>query len=100
MMRSIAEHKHQGNVIPEQYLQQVLVQNFDSTLAELQEEVFAKHAVDEDDLQEAVEAYQRAERKDVCAAVEKLQQLYVQIGGQIDVDLPDDLDVDQMCLVL
>ena len=100
MVKSIQEHKNSGNHIPEQYLAQVILQNFESTLVEAQEEVFAQHGVEEDDLREAVDFFTAAEHREVVAAVEKFQQLYTQIGGSVEADLPDDLDVDVMCGLL
>ena len=100
MVKSIQEHKNSGNHIPEQYLAQVILQNFESTLVEAQEEVFAQHGVEEDDLREAVDFFTEAEHREVVAAVEKFQQLYTQIGGSVEADLPDDLDVDVMCGLL
>ena len=90
MVKSIQEHKNSGNHIPEQYLAQVILQNFESTLVEAQEEVFAQHGVEEDDLREAVDFFTAAEHREVVAAVEKFQQLYTQIGGSVEADLPDD----------
>ena len=100
MVKSIQEHKNSGNHIPEQYLAQVILQNFESTLVEAQEEVFAQHGVEEDDLREAVDFFTAAEHREVVAAVEKFQQLYTQIGGSVEADLLDDLDVDVMCGLL
>jgi len=100
MMRSIQEHKSQGHVIPEAYLQQVLVQQFETTLAEAQEELFKLHSVDEEDLEEAVTYYEAADQKDVVESVQRFRQLYISIGGSIEVDLPEDLDVDNMCELL
>ena len=100
MVKSIQEHKNSGNHIPEQYLAQVILQNFESTLVEAQEEVFAQHGVEEDDLRDAVDFFTEAEHREVVAAVEKFQQLYTQIGGSVEADLPDDLDVDVMCGLL
>jgi len=96
----------QGAQVPQQMLAQYLVEHFEQQLRELQTRVFAEFGVTEDALEEAVEYYEAeptpgAGPRDarVVEATNQLRQLYINVGGSIDLDLPADLTVDKMCAV-
>jgi len=89
-----------GQNVPQQILAQYLVEHFEQQLTELQGHVFAEFGVTEEDLEEAVEYYEDDARSpEVVEATNQLRQLYVNVGGRVDLDLPETLNVETMCAV-
>ena len=99
LMRKINAQNAQ---IPQAMLAQYLVEHFESTLRDYQGQVFAEFGYDEEEVEEAVAYYEaEGENRDekVVEACNALRQLYINVGGAVDLDLPEDLDVDKMCAV-
>lgn len=89
----------QGAQVPQAMLAQYLVEHFETQLRDLQTVVFKEFDVTEEDLEDAVEYYENERDASVVDAVNQLRQLYISIGGSVDIDLPPDLTVDKMCIV-
>ena len=99
LMRKINAQNAQ---IPQAMLAQYLVEHFETQLREVQQVVFREFGYDEEDVEEAVEFYEAdGDHRDegVCDATNQLRQLYINVGGSVDLDLPEDLTVDKMCVV-
>lgn len=93
----------QGGQVPQAMLAQYLVEHFETQLRELQTVVFKEFDVSEEDLEDAVEYFEgsggQPRDSTVAAAVNQLRQLYVNVGGSLDLELPADLSVEKMCVV-
>lgn len=89
----------QGGQVPQALLTQYLVEHFETQLREIQALVFKEFDVTEEEMEEAVEYYEATREASVVESVNQLRQLYVNVGGSIELDLPEDFDVDKMCLV-
>jgi len=99
LMRKINAQNAQ---IPQAMLAQYLVEHFEATLREYSAQVFAEFGYDEDEVEEAAAFYEAdgdARDDGVVDACNALRQLYINVGGSVDLDLPDDLTVDKMCAV-
>lgn len=93
-----------GQNVPQQILAQYLVENFEQQLQELQTQVFSEFGVSEEDLEDAVDYYEDLgpdgpRSPEVVEATNQLRQLYINVGGRVDLDLPEDLTVDKMCTI-
>jgi len=93
----------QGGQVPQAMLAQYLVEHFETQLQELQAVVFREFEVAEEDLEYAVDYYEGSggapRDAAVVDAVNQLRQLYVHVGGSLDLELPADLTVEKMCVV-
>lgn len=95
----------QGGQVPQAMLAQYLVEHFETQLRELQTVVFKEFEVTEEDLEDAVDFYEGEGEggpprdANVAEAVNQLRQLYVNVGGSLDLELPVDLTVEKMCVV-
>lgn len=98
LMRKI---QAQGAQIPQQMLQSYLVEHFETQLKEVQSVVFKEYGYDVEDVEQAFSYYEAVATRDegVCDACNALRQLYTNVGGRVDLDLPEDLTVEKMCEV-
>ena len=96
VMRRISAQNAQ---IPQQVLAQHLTEHFETQLKAYQSEVFEFHGYDDDDVEEAVEYYEKAKHEGVCDAVNQLRQLYINVGGSVELDIPEELTVEKMCQI-
>jgi len=98
LMRKI---QAQGAQIPQQMLQSYLVEHFETQLKEVQSVVFKEYGYDVEDVEQACSYYEAVATRDegVCDACNALRQLYTNVGGRVDLDLPEDLTVEKMCEV-
>ena len=81
-------------------LQMIILMEFEKQLQKVQEEVFEEFKCDEEDLETATNYYLAQKDEEVKAGVDALRELYSMFGGKVDTELPDDLTVDKMCLIL
>ena len=95
VMRKINASAQQA--IPQAMLAQYLVEHFEAQLKEAQDHVFGEFGVDAEDVEAAVAYYEREKDAPVVEAVNALRQLYLNVGGSIDMDLPESLTVEAMC---
>jgi hypothetical protein len=99
LMRKINAQNAQ---IPQAMLAQYLVEHYETQLKEVQAVVFKEFGYDEDEVEEAVDYYEAAgpnRDEGVCEATNQLRQLYINVGGSVELDLPEDLTVEKMCVV-
>lgn len=96
LMRKINAQNAQ---IPQQLLQQYLVEHFETQLKEVQQVVFSEQGYDVEDVEAACAYYEAPATRDegVADACNQLRQLYINVGGSVDLDLPEDLTVERMC---
>lgn len=100
MRQAVARINQQGNgQIPQAMLQQYLLEQFEATLKEVQGQIFKQQGHSEEDVEEAVSYYEQQGDAAVVKAVNELRLLYMNFGGAIDLDLPEDLDINKMCQV-
>ena len=74
----------------------VVVQNFNNILLAVQENLFKDLGVEEADVDYATHYYMRQEDKEVLNIVQDFRQLYSNFGGEVELDLPADLDEKKM----
>ncbi|KAJ1449452.1 hypothetical protein M885DRAFT_535499 [Pelagophyceae sp. CCMP2097] len=96
-MRRINAQRSQQ--LPQEIIAQYLLEHFEGQLKEAQAHVFNEFKHDEEDVEEAVAYYDGEGDEEVIEAVNQLRQLYMNIGGSIELDLPEDLTLDKMCTV-
>ena len=98
LMRKI---QAQGAQIPQQMLQSYLIEHFETQLKEVQSVVFREFGKDEDEVEHACAYYEAKETRDdkVVEACNNLRSLYTNVGGRVELDLPEDLTVEKMCII-
>ena len=74
----------------------IVVQNFNNILLAVQENLFKDLGVEEADVDYATHYYMRQEDKEVLNIVQDFRQLYSNFGGEVELDLPADLDEKKM----
>lgn len=89
----------QAQVPPEQ-LQALVLNEFEKQVQKYQTEVFAQYNADEEDVEESTTYYLEKGSESVKKQVDALKDLYSQVGGSVETDLPEDLDIDKMLVVL
>ena len=63
--------------------------------------VFREFGKDEDEVEHACAYYEAKETRDdkVVEACNNLRSLYTNVGGRVELDLPEDLTVEKMCVI-
>ena len=82
LSKMLQQIKAQGLQIPEEQLQMHLVGEYEKELTACQPEIYAKHDVDDDEFEAAVNYFYAVEKNDaVVKVVNKFKTMYKQIGG-------------------
>lgn len=101
MQRIMPQIKAMQAQIPNpEHLKMIIVGEFEKNLLQYQEEVFKQHNADEEDVKHSTWYYIDHKNDSVKEAVQSLQELYGRFGGEVEAEVPEEIDVHTMCQVL